>query len=181
MSEAIHGVFFKVIRWRRGFRGRPDLKKRSMDTRLTRLGFAIWALPINQNVKAAKSLASLFAPSKEACMAVKIVEKGVGLFRNYFALNLSDPGVLGFEAGLWERSYFFSPHDLDLQLPLQVFAVFLVLFALLLGRPHLLLEDVEDVGALNVGRHFESSVDVNKRVLKVGWTKMKRWFHSRHN
>ena len=51
-------------------------------------------------------------------------------------------------------SYFFSSHDLDLQLSLDVLAVLLVLLALLLGGPHLLLEDVQNVGSLNVGGHL---------------------------
>lgn len=47
-------------------------------------------------------------------------------------------------------TYFFAPSDFDLELALEVFAVLPVLFALLLGGPHLLLEDVQNVGALDV-------------------------------
>ena len=53
-----------------------------------------------------------------------------------------------------QLTHFFSPHDLDLKLPLHVFALFFVLFHLLFGLPHFLLEDIQDVGTLH-GGHFE--------------------------
>jgi hypothetical protein len=61
-------------------------------------------------------------------------------------------------------SYFFPPHDLDLELLLQLLAVLLVLLHLLLGLPHLLLEDVKDVAALHLSRHLEA-----ERVRLGGW------------
>ena len=49
--------------------------------------------------------------------------------------------------------YIFSPIDFHSEFSLQIFGLLLELLTLLLGRPHLLLEDVQDVGALHVGRH----------------------------
>ena len=48
------------------------------------------------------------------------------------------------------KTYFLSSHDLHLQFPLDIIAFFLKFFRLLLGCPHFLLEDIQDVRALDV-------------------------------
>ena len=63
------------------------------------------------------------------------------------------------------ETHFFTTADFYLQFSLQILSIFLEFFALLLCRPHFLFEDVQDVGALYVGRHVESVAAA--RVLKA--------------
>ena len=46
--------------------------------------------------------------------------------------------------------YLFPPHNLRLQLPAHVLGVLFILLHLLLGETHLLLENIEERGSLNL-------------------------------
>ena len=63
--------------------------------------------------------------------------------------------------------YFFTARNFKLKFSLQIFGFFLIFLALFFGRPHFLLEDVQDVWALNVGRHFEDGVDKCSRITNT--------------
>ena len=47
-------------------------------------------------------------------------------------------------------TYFFTTADLHLEFPSHVLRLLLILLHLLLGLPHLLLEDIEKVAALHL-------------------------------
>ena len=71
-------------------------------------------------------------------------------------------------------THFFPPHDFDLQLPLHVLALLLVLFHLFFGLPHFLLEDIQDVGSL-YGGHDEAKF--GEKRIHTEKRKPKKWKH----
>ena len=66
-------------------------------------------------------------------------------------------------------TYFLAATDLHLELPAHVLGLLLVLFHLLLGLPHLLLEDIQEIAALHLS-HVALSVFRTELTCVTQWS-----------